>query len=152
MLDGVLFFPVTPFGADGTVDYEALAEHVRRGLAAGPGGVFVACGTGEFHALEAGEYASIVSTAVQVVGGAVPVFAGAGGSVVHARGFAREAERAVSLVKAGVTLAGLPAGSVRPPLVDPTPEHVEQLAAIIAAGRAAAAGLTGEVSQPQMVG
>jgi hypothetical protein len=35
MLDGVLFFPVTPFGPDGTVDYEALAEHVRRGMAAG---------------------------------------------------------------------------------------------------------------------
>jgi hypothetical protein len=34
----------------------------------------------------------------------------------------------------------------------PTPEHVEQLAAIIAAGRAAAAGLTGEVSQPRLVG
>jgi 5-dehydro-4-deoxyglucarate dehydratase len=30
--------------------------------------------------------------------------------------------------------------------------HVEQLAAIIAAGRAAAAGLTGEVSEPRMVG
>jgi 5-dehydro-4-deoxyglucarate dehydratase len=53
---------------------------------------------------------------------------------------------AVSLVKAGVTLEGLPVGSVRPPQVDPTSEHVEQLAAIIAAGRAAAAVLTGEVS------
>jgi 5-dehydro-4-deoxyglucarate dehydratase len=39
MLDGVLFFPVTPFGADGTVDYEALAEHVRRGLAAAAAGL-----------------------------------------------------------------------------------------------------------------
>jgi hypothetical protein len=27
MLDGVLFFPVTPFGADGTLDGEAPAEH-----------------------------------------------------------------------------------------------------------------------------
>jgi dihydrodipicolinate synthase/N-acetylneuraminate lyase len=97
MLDGVLFFPVTLFGPDGTVDCEALAEHVRRGLAAGD---------------------------------AVPGYA-------------------VSLVKAGVTLEGLPAGSVRPPLADPTPEHVEQLAAIIAAGRAAA-DLTGEVSRPRM--
>ena len=30
MLDGVLFFPVTPFAADGAVDAGALAEHVRR--------------------------------------------------------------------------------------------------------------------------
>ena len=42
MLDGVLFFPVTPFAADGTVDAGVLAEHLRRGLAAGPGGVFAA--------------------------------------------------------------------------------------------------------------
>ena len=315
MLDGVLFFPVTPFGPDGAVDYEVLAEHVRRGLAAGPGGVFVACGTGEFHALEAGEYGRIVSTVVQVTGGAVPVFAGAGGSVGHARGFAREAERAgadgllvmppylvqmpqqgllayvaavtgetgldaivyhrgnaqlteesavavarlpavtgikdgvgdlalmsrivlsvraaladsgkpfqffnglptaeasqqayraigvplyssaafafvpdlalafhaalergdeaaartllheffsplvrlrdtvpgyaVSLVKAGVTLEGLPAGSVRPPLIDPSPEHLERLAAIIAAGRAAAAGLASTSRPARMTG
>jgi len=310
MLDGVLFFPVTPFGPDGAVDYDALAEHIRRGLAAGPGGVFVACGTGEFHALEAGEYGRIVATAVQAAGGTVPVFAGAGGSVAHARGFAREAagagadgllvmppylvqmpqrglleyvtavtgetgldaivyhrgnaqfteesatamaqlpavtgikdgvgdlalmsrivlsvraalagsgrpfqffnglptaeasqlayraigvplyssaafafvpdvalafhtalERgddaaaetllheffnplvrlrdtvpgyAVSLVKAGVTLEGVPAGPVRPPLIDATPEHVERLAAIIAAGRAALAGLASQQAQ-----
>ena len=93
MLDGVLFFPVTPFTPSGEVDYGMLAEHVRRGLAAGPGGVFAACGTGEFHALEVGEYARIVKTAVDVVGGRVPVFAGAGGSVAQARNFAREAAR-----------------------------------------------------------
>jgi 5-dehydro-4-deoxyglucarate dehydratase len=304
MLDGVLFFPVTPFGPDGEVDYEVLAEHLRRGVAAGPGGVFVACGTGEFHALEETEYERIVRTAVEVTGGSVPVFAGAGGSVACARRFARAAARAgadgllvmppylvqmpqrglldyvravtgeagleaivyhrgnaqltedsavevaqlpgvtgikdgvgdlalmsrivasvraalagsgrpfqffngmptaeasqlayraigvplyssaafafvpdvslafhgalehgdeaaaqvllreffhplvrlrdsvpgyaVSLVKAGVTLEGLPAGSVRPPLVDPSPEHLDRLAGLIAAGRAAAARL-----------
>jgi 5-dehydro-4-deoxyglucarate dehydratase len=93
MLGGVLFFPVTPFTPGGEVDYDTLAEHVRRGVAAGPGGVFAACGTGEFHALETGEYARIVRTTVDVVGGRVPVFAGTGGSVAHARGFAREAAR-----------------------------------------------------------
>jgi 5-dehydro-4-deoxyglucarate dehydratase len=46
---------------------------------------------------------------------------------------------AVSLVKAGVRLEGLPVGSVRPPLIDPTPAHIETLAQIIAAGRAALA-------------
>lgn len=91
MLDGVLFFPVTPFAADGSVDLAVLAEHVRRGVDAGPGGVFVACGTGEFNALEVGEYAAIVRTAVEAVGGRVPVFAGAGGSIAQARQFARAA-------------------------------------------------------------
>ena len=51
-LTGVLFFPVTPFTAAGAIDTETFAEHLRRGLAAGPGGVFAACGTGEFHAVQ----------------------------------------------------------------------------------------------------
>lgn len=46
---------------------------------------------------------------------------------------------AVALVKAGARLSGLNMGGVRPPLVDPTPEHVERLAEIIATGRAALA-------------
>jgi len=45
----------------------------------------------------------------------------------------------VSLIKAGSRIAGLDLGSVRPPLVDPTPEHVAQLADIMAAGQAALA-------------
>ena len=42
---------------------------------------------------------------------------------------------AVSLIKAGVRLAGLPVGPVRPPLTDPTPEQQARLAEIIARGR-----------------
>jgi 5-dehydro-4-deoxyglucarate dehydratase len=93
-LDGVLFFPVTPFTETGEVDLTALAEHVGRGIDAGPGGVFIACGTGEFHALESGEFADIVRTAVEVAGGRVPVYAGAGGSVAQAKIFARLAAEA----------------------------------------------------------
>jgi 5-dehydro-4-deoxyglucarate dehydratase len=43
---------------------------------------------------------------------------------------------AVSLVKAGVAAQGLAVGTVRPPLIDPSPEHIGELARIIAAGRA----------------
>jgi 5-dehydro-4-deoxyglucarate dehydratase len=92
MLNGVLFFPVTPFDSNGEVDYQRLAEHIDRGVAAGPGGVFVACGTGEFHALGLEEFGKIVKCAVDVVGGRVPVFAGAGGSLVQAREFAVSAK------------------------------------------------------------
>ena len=94
MLDGVLFFPVTPFTESGEVDLAKLAEHVAKGVDAGPGGVFVACGTGEFHALEAGEFADIVRTAVEATAGRVPVYAGAGGSVAQAKVFARVAAQA----------------------------------------------------------
>jgi 5-dehydro-4-deoxyglucarate dehydratase len=94
MLDGVLFFPVTPFAATGAVDTGVLAEHVRQGMEAAPGGVFVACGTGEFHALEPGEYEAVVRTAVEAVDGAVPVYAGTGGPLPIARQFSAAARRA----------------------------------------------------------
>jgi 5-dehydro-4-deoxyglucarate dehydratase len=94
MLENILFFPVTPFTAYDSVDLERLSEHVQGGVEAGAGGVFVACGTGEFHALGVEEFASVVRTAVDVVGGRVPVFAGTGGPVPMARRSARMAEEA----------------------------------------------------------
>jgi 5-dehydro-4-deoxyglucarate dehydratase len=87
MFNGLLFFPVTPYRGDGSVDLDELAAHVGRGVDAGAGGVFVACGTGEFSALEPDEYAEVVQVAVKAIGGRVPVFAGAGGPVRTARRF-----------------------------------------------------------------
>jgi 5-dehydro-4-deoxyglucarate dehydratase len=94
MFNGLLFFPVTPFRGDGEVDTGELAAHIRRGVEAGAGGVFVACGTGEFSALEPGEYAEVVAAAVAAIGGRVPVFAGAGGPARTARRFAGLAKAA----------------------------------------------------------
>ena len=93
--DGVLFFPVTPFTEAGTVDLDLLARHVAKGVDAGPGGVFIACGTGEFHALEPQEFGDVVRTAVETVAGRVPVYAGAGGSIAQAKLFAtvRQSQR-----------------------------------------------------------
>ena len=87
MFSRVLFFPITPYDANGEVDLGELAAHIERGVSAGTGGVFVACGTGEFSALEPAEYAEVVRTAVTVVDHRVPVFAGAGGPVRTARRF-----------------------------------------------------------------
>ena len=49
---------------------------------------------------------------------------------------------AVSLIKAGLRHTGLPVGSVRPPLVDPSPEHLAALAALLDGPAAAAAART----------
>lgn len=95
--DGVLFFPVTPFAADGTVDVDVLREHISSRLPFGPGAVFAACGTGEFHALGIDEVRTVVTAAVEVVAtaaGKVPVVAGAGGPLGHALAAARAAEEA----------------------------------------------------------
>jgi len=78
-LQGVLFFPVTPFDGQGRPAVEVLGRHVRDGLAHGPGGVFVACGTGEFAALSVIEHEQVVRAAVDEVAGDAPVIAGAGG-------------------------------------------------------------------------
>lgn len=92
-LTGTLFFPVTPFGSDGEIDVTAYREHLERNLAFAPGGVFAACGTGEFHAIDAHEYRVIARETVAVTAGRVPVFTGAGGPVRSARelaGIARD--------------------------------------------------------------
>ncbi|GAA5054011.1 5-dehydro-4-deoxyglucarate dehydratase [Thermocatellispora tengchongensis] len=78
-LSGVLFFPVTPFGAGGGLAEDVLAEHISRGLEHGPGGIFVACGTGEFTSLSQDEHARAVRVATETAAGRVPVIAGAGG-------------------------------------------------------------------------
>jgi 5-dehydro-4-deoxyglucarate dehydratase len=92
--DGVLFFPVTPFAEDGTVDVALLKEHITSRLPFGPGGVFPACGTGEFHALSLDEIRTVVTAAVEAVAGAVPVVSGAGGPLGHAIAAAKAAEEA----------------------------------------------------------
>ncbi|QOV40047.1 5-dehydro-4-deoxyglucarate dehydratase [Streptomyces ferrugineus] len=91
---GVLFFPVTPFTADGSLDTERLAQHIESGVAAGAGGVFVACGTGEFHALTPEEIERATRVAVETTAGRVPVLAAAGGPPPVARDQAARVARA----------------------------------------------------------
>jgi 5-dehydro-4-deoxyglucarate dehydratase len=98
-LQGVLFFPVTPFrdgngDRTGGVATDLLARHVEMRLEHRPGGVFVACGTGELHALSLAEHAEAVGAVVEVVGGRVPVVAGAGGPLPLAQAQADQAARA----------------------------------------------------------
>jgi 5-dehydro-4-deoxyglucarate dehydratase len=92
--DGVLFFPVTPFDESGEVASAVLREHLETRLAYSPGGIFAACGTGEFSSLDAAEVAIVTRVAVEVVHGQIPVVAGAGGSVRHATACALAAEDA----------------------------------------------------------
>jgi 5-dehydro-4-deoxyglucarate dehydratase len=90
--DGPLYFPVTAFHASGEVDLATTTAVLAEGLQHGPGGVFPACGTGEFPALSARESVAVAAVAVKTVAGAVPVVGGAGGPV----GQAVETVRALS--------------------------------------------------------
>ncbi|WP_405917433.1 5-dehydro-4-deoxyglucarate dehydratase [Streptomyces sp. NBC_00728] len=91
---GPLFFPVTAYGPDGTVDLDVYREHVRRGVEAGAAAVFACCGTGEFHALVPEEFEACVRAAVEATAGRVPVVAGAGYGTALAVRYARLAEAA----------------------------------------------------------
>ncbi|MFF7354575.1 5-dehydro-4-deoxyglucarate dehydratase [Streptomyces filipinensis] len=91
---GPLFFPVTAFGPDGSLDPDAYRTHVRRGVEAGAAAVFACCGTGEFHALLPEESEACVRAAVEAAGGRVPVVAGTGYGTALAVRYARLAEAA----------------------------------------------------------
>ncbi|MDT0389750.1 MULTISPECIES: 5-dehydro-4-deoxyglucarate dehydratase [Streptomyces] len=91
---GPLFFPVTAYGSDGSVDLDTYRAHVRDGVAAGAAAVFACCGTGEFHALTPEEFEGCVRAAVEAAEGRVPVVAGAGYGTALAVRYARLAEAA----------------------------------------------------------
>ncbi|MFI6805839.1 5-dehydro-4-deoxyglucarate dehydratase [Streptomyces luteogriseus] len=91
---GPLFFPVTAYGPDGSVDLDTYGTHVRRGVEAGAAAVFACCGTGEFHALTPEEFEACVRAAVEAADGRVPVVAGAGYGTALAVRYARLAEAA----------------------------------------------------------
>jgi 4-hydroxy-tetrahydrodipicolinate synthase len=86
---------ITPMRADGSVDLDAFAEHVRFCV---DGGVHfvVPCGTtGESATLDAAEQAQVIERCVAVAAGRVPVMAGAGtNSTVEACARARAAAAA----------------------------------------------------------
>ncbi|WP_086831296.1 5-dehydro-4-deoxyglucarate dehydratase [Streptomyces sp. NRRL B-24572] len=94
MYDGLLFFPVTAFAPDGSVDLDAFRTHVRAGVDAGAAAVFACCGTGEFHALAPEEFRDCVAAAVEETAGRVPVVAGTGYGTALAIRYARLAEEA----------------------------------------------------------
>jgi 5-dehydro-4-deoxyglucarate dehydratase len=103
-LDGLLFFPVTPFvraegGRAGRVDLDVYREHLRSRLAfldaperPGPAAVFACCGTGEFFSLDVDEFAECVRVAAEEAAGRVPVVAGIGYGAALASSFASAAK------------------------------------------------------------
>ncbi|WP_203237734.1 5-dehydro-4-deoxyglucarate dehydratase [Streptomyces sp. CdTB01] len=94
MESGVLSFPLTSFHDDGSLDLDGFRAHVAAQLATAPGGVFPACGTGEFFSLDEEEYRQVVTAAVEEAGGRTPVVAGVGYGWAQAARFARIAEEA----------------------------------------------------------
>lgn len=91
---GVLAFPLTAFGLDGSVDLDGYRMHIKSQLAAEPGALFPLCGTGEYYSVDETEYEDLVGVAVDEAAGGVPVVAGVGHGWSQAVRYVRAAERA----------------------------------------------------------
>ncbi|MFN2466687.1 MAG: 4-hydroxy-tetrahydrodipicolinate synthase [Gaiellaceae bacterium] len=78
MLGEVLTAIVTPFGRDGSVDYDAFADLARHLVANGSDGLVVAGTTGESPTLSDGERLELIRVAVDTVGDRATVVAGTG--------------------------------------------------------------------------
>jgi 4-hydroxy-tetrahydrodipicolinate synthase len=116
-LHGSITALATPFGVEGDVDLPAWTRLLERQFAGGTQAVVVAGSTGEAAALDDGEYAQLLESAVRLGAGRVPVLAGTGHSstakTIRACRFARDHGAQVALV-------------VTPPYVRPTQEGLRR--------------------------
>lgn len=77
-LGGIQVAIITPFKADGSVDYQSLDTHVNRLIDAGVHGLVPGGSTGEFTALSQAERKAVLEQVVKSAAGRVPVVAGVG--------------------------------------------------------------------------
>lgn len=89
---GLLSFPVTDFDSQGRFDSESYQSRLKWFVSHEISAVFVAGGTGEFFNLSLNDFRDVVSTAVNTIGGQLPIIASAGQSVEMAKEQAKIAE------------------------------------------------------------
>jgi 5-dehydro-4-deoxyglucarate dehydratase len=90
---GLLSFPVTPFGADGTFNEAPYREHMNWLSSFPAAALFAAGGTGEFFSLSPSEIPAIVRAA-KASAGNTPIISGCGYGTVMAVEIAQAAEKA----------------------------------------------------------
>ncbi|HET7212820.1 MAG TPA: 5-dehydro-4-deoxyglucarate dehydratase [Terriglobia bacterium] len=93
-LRGLFSFPVTPFTEGLDLDIPRYREHLAWMIDGEPAALFVCGGTGEFFSLALGEFRQLVTTAVEVAKGRLPVIAGTGYGTRLALSFVNAAEQA----------------------------------------------------------
>lgn len=76
--DGIQTPVMTPYGADGTVDYKAYAEILEAQIAAGVHGIIIAGSTGEYYVQSMQERFEIAEFARKVIGKRLPMMVGTG--------------------------------------------------------------------------
>ncbi len=110
-LSGSITALATPFTAAGELDLDAWRRLLQAQLTAGTQGVVVAGSTGEAAALLDAEYDTLLRTAVQALGGRIPVLAGTGLS---------NTAKTIEQTRRAAALGADAALVVTPPYVRPT--------------------------------
>ncbi|MFZ5656150.1 MAG: 4-hydroxy-tetrahydrodipicolinate synthase [Pseudomonadota bacterium] len=110
-LSGSITALATPFDASGELDLDAWQRLLALQLEAGTQGIVVAGSTGEAAALLDPEYDLLLRTAVEAVGGRIPVIAGTGSS---------NTLKTIELTRRAARLGADAALVVTPPYVRPT--------------------------------
>src|ERR1700719_5133517 len=72
-LKGIFNITTTPFAADGTFDFDALAENIERVIGLGFDGILIGGTYGEFPAMSVDERADLFRRVMDIVGDRVPV-------------------------------------------------------------------------------
>lgn len=86
---------ITPFNADGSINYDAFKNMVETQIAAGTSAIAVACTTGEASTIDDAEQIKLIKYCVDIVNKRVPVIAGAGSNdTSHAVELSKQAEAA----------------------------------------------------------
>lgn len=86
---------ITPFNADGSINYDAFKNMVETQIAAGTSAIAVACTTGESSTIDDAEQIKLIKYCVDIVNKRVPVIAGAGSNdTAHAVELSKQAEAA----------------------------------------------------------
>ncbi|HAT7738033.1 TPA: 4-hydroxy-tetrahydrodipicolinate synthase [Vibrio vulnificus] len=83
MLSGSIVALLTPFKADGEVDFDGLQKLVEYHIAAGTNGIVAVGTTGESSTLTVEEHVKVVNKTVEFVNGRIPVIAGTGANATH---------------------------------------------------------------------
>ena len=89
----LLSFPITHMKSDYSFDEGPYRSHLRWIVEQAPAAVFAAGGTGEFFCLSPDEVETVVRTAVEEIGGVMPVLAAAGYGTTMAIDLARRADK-----------------------------------------------------------
>jgi 4-hydroxy-tetrahydrodipicolinate synthase len=81
---GIIVPIITPFAADGGIDFAALREHIDYLIGAGVHGILPAGSTGEALCLSPSEHRALLTETINHVNGRVPVIAGCSANATHA--------------------------------------------------------------------